>query len=203
VKCRRSHTPWDSCNTANGHASLRISVSDTGVGIARTASQSVQAFTQADTSTTRRYGGTGLGCDHGPAIEIWAGGFVESELGRGTTLHSTVRLAVASNQSPAARRSVSWATCGCWLSMTTRPIGGFWRTPEELADTADRAASGAGTGRGDRATTTAARFSRLARPPHAGMDGLVLAKRLHDELQPRPCPMILLSSSVEGSTRSG
>jgi signal transduction histidine kinase/CheY-like chemotaxis protein/HPt (histidine-containing phosphotransfer) domain-containing protein len=45
-----------------GHCSVQISVSDTGIGLAREHLNDIfEKFTQADTSTTRTYGGTGLG----------------------------------------------------------------------------------------------------------------------------------------------
>jgi CheY-like chemotaxis protein len=48
--------------TADGRRLLGISVMDTGCGIAPTQAQTLfQPFTQADPSTSRRYGGTGLG----------------------------------------------------------------------------------------------------------------------------------------------
>jgi len=67
---------------------LRITVSDTGVGIPADKLDKVfDSFSQADASTTRRYGGTGLGLTISKRLVELMGGrmWVESELGQGTS----------------------------------------------------------------------------------------------------------------------
>ena len=82
----------------NDASTLHFTVSDTGVGIAAGKLNAIfESFSQADTSTTREYGGTGLGLTISKRLIEMMGGriWVESELGHGSHFHFTVRLKTA------------------------------------------------------------------------------------------------------------
>jgi signal transduction histidine kinase/DNA-binding response OmpR family regulator len=81
-----------------GNCILHFTVSDTGIGIPPEKQKMIfDPFTQADTSTTRRYGGTGLGLTISKRLVGIMGGqiWVESEVARGTQFHFTARMGIA------------------------------------------------------------------------------------------------------------
>jgi signal transduction histidine kinase len=80
--------------------SLHFSVRDTGIGIAPQKRTAIfEAFTQEDNSTTRRYGGTGLGLTIASRLVEMMGGriWVDSEPGQGSTFHFTVPFGAATS----------------------------------------------------------------------------------------------------------
>jgi CheY-like chemotaxis protein len=77
---------------------LHFTVSDTGIGVPAEKRQVIfDPFAQADSSTTRKYGGTGLGLTISTRLVQMMGGriWVESEEGRGSQFHFTARLGIA------------------------------------------------------------------------------------------------------------
>jgi CheY-like chemotaxis protein len=77
---------------------LRVTIRDTGIGVPEDKKESIfEVFTQADASTTRKYGGTGLGLSISKAFVEKMGGeiWVESEEGKGSEFIFTLKLAQA------------------------------------------------------------------------------------------------------------
>ncbi|QEG02221.1 Signal transduction histidine-protein kinase BarA [Stieleria maiorica] len=82
---------------AGQNAQLHFSVRDTGIGIPEDKQGTIfESFSQADASTTRQYGGTGLGLTiSGQLVSMMDGRiWVESELGQGTTFHFSIPLEI-------------------------------------------------------------------------------------------------------------
>jgi CheY-like chemotaxis protein len=79
----------------NSSANLHFTVADTGIGIPLDKQEAIfSPFTQADASTTRNYGGTGLGLTICERLVSMMGGtiWVDSEVGSGSQFHFTVQM---------------------------------------------------------------------------------------------------------------
>jgi len=79
----------------NGYCSIKISITDTGIGISCEQQQRLfRSFQQAESNTTRKFGGTGLGLAISKSIVEMMGGkiWIESELGKGSTFSFIINI---------------------------------------------------------------------------------------------------------------
>jgi two-component system sensor histidine kinase/response regulator len=117
-------------DSVNGVCRVEFSVRDNGIGIDEvTRARLFTSFTQADVSTTRRYGGTGLGLAISKQlVELMGGGIaVESELGKGSKFIVRIPFATDTQLVTGAEHSTELQGIRCLV------MGDASELPEDLA----------------------------------------------------------------------
>jgi PAS domain S-box-containing protein len=182
---------------------LHFWVSDTGVGIPADKQDMIfEAFTQADGSTTRRYGGTGLGLAIARRLVELMGGrmWVQSAANLGSTFHFTAKFGTAelplvAGTAPATTRLVGLPVLIVDDNATSRRV-----LEETVAGWRMRPTS-AGTGP---AALSALQSAQAAGRPFAlvlldvqmpGMDGFAVAQRIRAEPLLARTPILLLTAA--------
>jgi len=126
--------------SASGRPVLCFTVKDTGIGIAQEKLDLIfESFTQADTSTSREYGGTGLGLTIARRFVQLMGGdiTVDSAPGRGTSFSVTVSLEAPTSQEPPAHplgRALVLDPCQMTAESLATTLSGQKFTPAIAAD---------------------------------------------------------------------
>ncbi len=179
--------------------SLRFSVEDTGIGIADKVIRSLfEKFTQADGSTTRKYGGTGLGLSVCKQLVEMQGGEVgvESVEGQGSLFWFVLSFEVVAEPSPLIPcreienkrflivddNATNRMIIEHYLHACPVQISSCGSAGEALAKLESM------SGQGVPIDTVLLDYSL------PGMDGLQLARRIHEEYRERAPEMIMLSS---------
>ncbi len=185
------------------HVTLHFSVRDTGIGIPPEKQHHIfQAFTQVDTSTTRRYGGTGLGLAIAlRLVELMNGRlWVESEVERGSTFHFTAvferatATAARPPESPAALEGLRVLVVDD--NTTNRQIlqemlESWHMTPLAVPDAASALAALRG------AVETGGRFDVVISDCQMpDVDGFMLARRIHRDHRIANTPFVMLTSML-------
>ncbi len=183
---------------------LHFAVSDTGPGVPAEKQEMIfGSFAQADASTTRRYGGTGLGLTIAAQLVALMGGriWVESRVGRGSVFHFTARFELQSESAKPARSSLPAHLRGLPVLVVGasavhrrifKEMLGNWGMKPAAAGPADALRR---IERAERARRPFALVLVDAKMP--SMDGLAFLRRVRAHPRHRRAAVILLTTAVD------
>lgn len=181
---------------------IQFAVHDTGIGIADEHKDRLfEAFTQADTSSTRKYGGTGLGLTISRRLTELMGGKIwfESEKGKGSTFFFTVVLPVAAEHIDRKTEHLPVeALRGKHALIVDDNETNRWLLSDQLAQWGVISEAFEMPEKALQHLKNSSRYDiALIDFQMPGMDGKELARRIH-QMKIRPAfPVIILSSSCE------
>ena len=182
----------------NGLARIHFSIRDTGIGISPDKQALIfEAFSQEDSSTTRRFGGTGLGLSISRRLvelldgEIW----LESQLGLGSTFHFTVDLRIDARPLQPVARKINLRGKRLLVvddnATNRRVLCGMLAAWDVVCQDVDSGQAALEIMRGNEEP-----FDCIILDAHMPeMDGYELAQRLHLE-HPLTPPLLMLSSGA-------
>ncbi|HLX37590.1 MAG TPA: response regulator, partial [Candidatus Binataceae bacterium] len=184
-----------------GQVAMRFRVRDSGIGIAPDKLQAVfQSFTQADSSATRKYGGTGLGLTIASRLVELMGGRLEvtSEVGVGSTFEFVAKLRLADNQEVGTEALLNLVNVRVLLvddnrtnllilSETLSPRGAILTQAESGKEAIEMARSADQSGQPFQLVLLDCRMP--------GMDGFQVAAELRKMTVSGPPPIVLMLSS--------
>jgi len=187
---------------SDGHVVLHFAVCDTGIGIADDKRETVfGAFVQGDSTTTRKFGGTGLGLTISAKLVELMGGriWLESQVGKGSTFHFTVCLGLPPGEAEPAAPPRPPGLAGTRVlvvddNASSREIlVAMLRHWEVEPTTASTAAEALAALRQAQPSPCPYRLV-LADANMPEMDGFALCQRVRRELKPAPAVVMMLSS---------
>lgn len=186
---------------ADGKAEFNFEVSDTGIGIPEDKLDYIfDKFSQADASTTRKFGGTGLGlaiCRK--LVEMMDGRiYVTSVMGKGSTFHFSLRLDVDADWSGRYRAPSTASLSGKKILVVDDNITSIEILTEVLTG-AGAAVTSATSGRGALALLAAGSVFDVAVLDYflPEMDGAMLAREIKSDPRCAALPLLMVSSGPQ------
>jgi signal transduction histidine kinase/DNA-binding response OmpR family regulator len=181
---------------------LEIQVKDTGIGIPKEKLETIfESFTQADSSTTRKYGGTGLGLTISKSLAEMMGGDLtaESEYGNGSCfiLHLSLEVAdkhpVIAPQNKPLLKKVLIVDDNATNRELMREIFSYLKISCVIVETAYEAMAAL-----EREFRNGEPYELLITDHHMpGMDGMMLVEEINKSREIRSNLLILMLSSLE------